>query len=210
MARRYSIWDHIKWDILALLVLGLLVLAFSAIQKPRLEPAESPQTEGSRPPDRTEGDLLLLLPASPAAKAATFSNLDCSYSWFNALWHHYGAFATAPLDSLSPQLLAGRAVVIVPARVAQESSSQARQVLENFARSGGQLVVEMPRQDWAHITGISTAGELLQARSITATEGLGIHGPLREHLIDVPLAGRLLPSAELLPRPTGPVVFSVE
>lgn len=210
MARRKSIWEFLKWDLLVLFVLAILVLGFSFLQKPRFEPADSPRSEGSRPPDRTEGDILLLLPATPAATASNFSDLDCSYSWFNALWHHYGAFATATLDSLSPQLLAGRAVVIVPARVAHESSSQVRQVLEDFTRGGGQLVVEMPRQEWAHLTGLATSGEVRQARTITATEGLGFQGPLREHLSDVPLSGRLLPAADLLPRPTGPVVFAVE
>ncbi len=210
MSRRRTIWDHFRWDLLALTILGVLAFGYGALQEPRLELAESPRGDGSRPPDRTEGDILLVLPTTPAAAARSFDTLDCSYSWFNALWHQFGSFATAPADTLSPQLLAGHAAVVVPARVAAELSRPGREVLERFVRDGGQLIVEMPRDGWDHITGISTAGELRQARQITAVEGLGVYGPMREHLVDVPLNGRLLPSAELAPRPGGPVVFEVE
>ncbi len=210
MARRETIWTHLRWDALALIVVVFLVGAYHLIQQPRLELAESPQSSGSRPPDRTEGDVLLVLPAGPAATAQTFDALDCSYSWFNALWHHYGAFATATADTLSPQLLAGRAVVVVPGRVAREMPPQGRELLEDFARSGGQLLVELPREGWETITGVATGSTPGQARQITAVEGLRVYGPMREHLPDVPLSGQLLPTADLEFRPTGPVVFTVE
>ncbi|RAL24659.1 hypothetical protein DL240_00165 [Lujinxingia litoralis] len=200
----------LKWDLGALLLLGLLTLLWSSLNEPTLQPAESPQTNGSRPPDRTEGDVLLLLPATPAAQAAELRALDCSYGWFNALWHHYGAFATAQSDNLSPQILAGRSVVIVPERVALSLPRAAMSALEDFARRGGQLVVELPREGWEPLTGISTTGAVGQARRITSADGLGVHGPLREHLVDTPLTGPLLPTAALLPRPAGPVILEVE
>lgn len=210
MSRRKTIWDSLKWDFLILAILGSMAFVYGLLQQPRLERAESPQTTGSRPPDRTEGDVLLLLPSSPAAVATSFETLDCGYSWYNALWHHFGTFATATLDELSPQLLVGRAAVIVPARVATELNSAGRNSLERFAREGGQLVLELPREGWEQITGISTTGEVRQARQLTAVEGVQFHGPMRDHLLDVPLSGRLLPTLRLEPRPTGPVVFDVE
>ena len=210
MARQRTILGALTWDIGALIVLGLLALLWGTLQEPSLQRTTSLQTNGSRPPDRTEGDVLLLLPATPAAQAAELRALDCSYGWFNALWHHYGAFATAQSDNLSPQILAGRSVVIVPERVALDLPRAALGALEDFARQGGQLVVELPREGWETITGVATTGKVGQARRVTSVDGLGAHGPIREHLIDAPLSGPLLPSAPMLPRPAGPVILEVE
>ena len=210
MSRRTTLWDHLRWDLLVLAVLAAIIGGYVALQQPSIQPAESPMGNGSKPPDRSEGDVLLLVPTAPAAEAREFENMDCSFGWFNALWQHFGTFATTPYDRVSPELLAGHAAVVVPSRVASELSTTVREDLEAFVRHGGQLLVEMPRQEWAHMTGVSTAGSIDRAASITAVEGLETYGPVREHLIDVPLSGRLLPATDLQPRPSGPVVFDVE
>lgn len=210
MSRRKTIWDHLRWDLLALVVIVALAMGFAAIQNPSFQPAESATSPGSKPPDRSEGDVLLVVPMAPAAQATSFDTMDCTFSWFNALWQHFGTFATAPKDAINPQLLAGHSVVILPSRVAAGVSSTAREDLEKFTRQGGQLIIETPREGWEPITGISTVGAITRARSVTAAEGLGIQGPQRDELLKVPLSGRLLPAAELEPRPSGPVIFDVE
>ncbi|MFU8804925.1 MAG: hypothetical protein ACNA8W_14015, partial [Bradymonadaceae bacterium] len=209
-ARQSSILGALKWDIGFLLLLIVLVLGYAFLQKPRFQPAVSEAVSGSPPPYRTEGDILLLLPDTPAAEAATMEELDCSYGWFNSLWQQYGSFATALNRDLSPQILAGRSVVIVPRRVVETMPAAGITALSNFARTGGQVVVELPVAGWEPLTQVSTAGKLRMAQRITAVEGLGVHGPMREHLGDTPLGGPLLPTARLDQRPAGPVIFEVE
>jgi hypothetical protein len=210
MARQSTILGELKWDILLLGLLLLLVWAFVLLQQPRFQPAQHDDVSGSPPPYRAEGDILLLLPDTPAAEAAEFSELDCSYGWFNSLWQHYGSFATALSRNLSPEVLAGRSVVIVPRRVSASLPAAGISALGTFAQQGGQVIVELPVGGWESLTQISTVGTPRIAQRITAVEGLGVHGPMREHLVDVPLGGPLLPTAPLAQRPSGPVIFEVE
>jgi hypothetical protein len=210
MARKQSILGALKWDfvLLALIALGFGLTAM--LDDPHFQPTESPTTDGSRPPDRTEGDVLLLLPDTPAAEAEKFSELDCSYGWFNSLWQHFGSFATALNRNLSPELLAGRSAVIVPRRVAEAMPSTGISALAGFARNGGQVIVEQPAEGWELLTGVSTSGKVRQALTITSAEGLGVHGPMRKHLPDTPLIGKLLPAPDLDAYPTGPVLLEVD
>jgi hypothetical protein len=210
MARKPSILGALKWDfaLLALIALGFGLTAM--LEDPHFQPSESPTTNGSRPPDRTEGDVLLLLPDTPAAEAGKFSELDCSYGWFNSLWQHFGSFATALNRNLSPELLAGRSAVIVPRRVAAAMPSTGISALAGFARSGGQVIVEQPAEGWELLTGVSTSGKVRQALTITSAEGLGVHGPMRKHLPDTPLIGKLLPAPSLEAYPTGPVLLEID
>ncbi|MFP4600433.1 MAG: hypothetical protein ACLFVJ_19415 [Persicimonas sp.] len=210
MARKQSILGALKWDfaLIALIAAGLGLTA--ALDHPHFQPSESETTTGGRPPDRTEGDVLLLLPDSPAVAASEFSEMDCSYGWFNGLWQHMGSFATALNRNLSPEMLAGRSVVIVPRRVAEVMPSNGISALAGFARDGGQVIVEQPKEGWELLTGVTTSGEVRQARSITSTEGLGVHGPMRRHLPNTPLSGRLLPAATMETYPAGPMLIEVD
>ncbi len=209
MSQPSTIWEQLRWDVLALFVVALLAVGYAAIQDPRLQPAESPQADGSKPPDRSEGDVLLVVPTAPPARAVDFDTLDCTFSWFNALWQYFGTFAMAPADTITPQLLAGHSVVVLPGRVAAAMGSGERNYLEEFARQGGQLVIEAPRGDWEPITGLSTVGAISRAESISSAEGLDAERLHGEYLLDVPLSGRLLPAADLAPQPDGPVVFEI-
>jgi hypothetical protein len=209
MARKQSILGALKWD---LILLGIIALGFGLVvimENPHFEPATSETTTGSRPPDRIEGDILLLLPDVPAAKAHNFGELDCSYGWFNSLWQQFGSFATELNRNLSPELLAGRSVVIVPKRVAAAMPATGISALAGFARRGGQLIVEQPGPGWELLTGISTEGKPRQARAITAVDGLQVHGPMRRHLPNTPLVGSLLPTPPLPNFPSGPTLLEV-
>lgn len=210
MARKETMLGALKWDfiILGLIALGLGVAA--VLDDPYFQPATSPEATGSRPPDRTEGDVLLLLPDTPAANAEAFDELDCSYGWFNALWQHYGAFATSMNRNLSPEMLAGRSVVIVPRRVAEAMPSTGISALAGFARDGGQVVVEQPPEGWELLTGISLSNKTRRARLVTSTDGLGVHGPMRKHLPDVPILGPLMAAPDLEPYPNGPTLLEVD
>ena len=203
-------WSRLKWDILLVIVLALGAVGYSIIRDPFVGDASEARTEGSRPPDRTEGDVLLLLPDSPAAPAEGFDSLDCSYGLYNSLWQFYGSFATALTRNLSPEFLAGRNVVIVPKRVARAMPSNGISALASFARKGGQVVLEQPGDGWERLTGISTSGEVRPAQNITSVEGLGVHGRMRTHLPDVPLAGDLQPSPPLDPWPEGASLLDVD
>ena len=92
MAQRQTIFRALRWDVGIIGIVAISVLLYRVIQDPFFQPASSPTSEGSRPPDRTEGDILLLLPDSPSADATSFEELDCSYGWFNSLWQEYGIF----------------------------------------------------------------------------------------------------------------------
>jgi len=203
-------WTRLKWDILLLGILLVGVAGYSAVREPYVQKASEARTEGSRPPDRTEGDILLLLPDAPAARAESFDSLDCSYGWYNSLWQHFGSFATALSRNLSPEFLAGRNVVIVPRRVAREMPSNGISALASFARDGGQVVLEQPGDGWERLTGISTSGDVRPAQHITSVEGLGVHGRMRTHLPDVPLTGSLQPSPALDPWPEGRALLDVD
>ncbi len=210
MARKQSILGALKWDFV---LLGLIALGFglmAVVDHPHFEPATSKTTTGSRPPDRTEGDVLLLLPDVPAAQAENFDELDCSYGWFNGLWQHFGSFATTMNRNLSPEILAGRSVVIVPRRVAAAMPSTGISALAGFARNGGQVIVEQPGEGWELLTGVSTKGKTREARAITSAEGLGVHGPMRKHLPNTPLSGKLLPAPALEAYPSGPMLMEVD
>ncbi len=203
-------WSQLKWDMLLIGVLIVATLGYAAVREPYVGKATEERTEGSRPPDRTEGDVLLLLPDSPAAPADTFQELDCSYGWFNGLWQRFGSFATALARNLSPEFLAGRNVVIVPRRVARDMPSNGISALASFARDGGQVVLEQPGDGWERLTGVSTSGESRPARHISSVEGLGVHGRSRAHLPEVPLAGTLRPSPPLDPWPEGAALLDVD
>lgn len=210
MAHRPSIWRALRWDLLLLAGLMAAVGLYLALRTPHLQRADEATTDGSRPPDRTEGDILLLLPDVPAAEAQAFGELDCSYGWFNALWQKFGSFATAMNRNLSPEILAGRSVVIVPRRVAEAMPSTGVSALASFVRDGGQLVIEQPGEGWEQLTGVSASKKSRPAQRITSTEGLGVHGPMRKHLPNVPLIGAL----ELAPQadtwPNGPTLIEVD
>lgn len=210
MARKPSILGALKWDFLLLALIGVGFGLTAMLDDPFFEPTQSKTTTGSRPPDRTEGDILLLLPDTPAAEAEKFTELDCSYGWFNALWQHFGSFATALNRNLSPEMLAGRSAVIVPRRVAAAMPSTGISALAGFARSGGQVIVEHPAEGWELLTGVSTSGKVREARTITSATGLGVHGPMRRHLPNTPLTGKLLPTPSLETYPTGPTLLEVD
>lgn len=210
MRREQSSLGSLKWDIGLVALVVLILFGLSTLREPTVQPAVENTLSGSRPPDRAEGDILLLLPNTPAAEATNFTELDCSYGWFNSLWQEFGSFATALARQLSPEILAGRSVVIVPRRVAESMPQAGINALLNFARSGGQVVVEYPSEGWEMLTRVSTAGRPVHATRITSVEGMGVHGPTREHLVDVPLTGRLLPTAPAPAYPFGPVLLEIE
>jgi len=202
--------SHLKWD---LLLVGLLAVGYggySILQEPYQREAEEVATDGARPPEQTEGDVVLLLPDAPAATATEFEELDCSYGWYSALWQHYGSIATALSRNLSPEFLAGRSVVIVPRRVAREMPSNGITALASFARDGGQVVLEQPGEGWERLTGVSASDDVRPARAITSVDGMGVHGRLRNHLPDVPLSGTLTPAPAMDPWPEGPARLDVD
>lgn len=209
-SNRQGIFWGLRFDIaiIVLIVVGWLI--YDAFDEPSLRPTESEAMGGSRPPDRAEGDILLLLPDSPAAEAMEFDELDCSYAWFNSLWQYYGSFSSALTQDLSPEILAGRSVVIVPARVARNMPQPGVRALKEFVEAGGQVVLEQPGDQWASLAGVSTTGKVRRAQQITAVEGLSPRGPMRKHLPNVPLWGRLMPSPPLEPFPTGPSLLEVD
>lgn len=210
MRREQSSLASIKWDIGLVALVVLILFGLSTLREPTVQPAVEATLAGSRPPDRAEGDILLLLPNTPAAEATNFSELDCSYGWFNSLWQEFGSFATALARQLSPELLAGRSVVIVPRRVAESMPQAGINALLTFAKNGGQVVVEYPVEGWEMLTRVSTSGKTVHATRITSIEGMSVHGPTREHLVDVPLTGRLLPTASAPEYPHGPVLLEIE
>ncbi len=208
--QRQTLLRALKWDLLALSALLVVIVIYNLVDRPYLSHAEETRTEGSRPPDRTEGDVLLLLPDVPSAAATQLSELDCSYGWFNALWQHYGSFATAMTRNLSPEFLAGRSVVIVPHRVAENLPATGISALSGFVRSGGQLIIEQPGPGWENLTGIATPKKKRAARQITSTEGLDVHGPMRKHLPNVPLTGEIQLTPPQETWPNGPTLLEID
>lgn len=208
--QRQTLLRALKWDLLAIAALLVVVVIYNLVDRPFVRQAEETQAEGSRPPDSTEGDVLLLLPDVPAAPATQLSELDCSYGWFNALWQHYGRFATVMTRNLSPELLAGRSVVIVPRRVAESLPATGISALAGFVREGGKLIVEQPGPGWEGLTGIATPKKTRAARKITSSEGLEVHGPMRKHLPDVPLVGPLQLTPEQETWPNGPTLLEID
>ncbi len=201
---------ELKWDLVLIGSMVCLAVGFFTFQTPWIQTADEATTEGSRPPDRTEGDVLLLLPDAPAARAGALDELDCSYGWYNSLWQFYGSFATALTRNLSPEFLAGRNAVIVPRRVARAMPATGVTALSEFVRQGGQLILEQPGSGWGQLTGVNRAtGSPQPARNITSVEGLAARGRMRTHLPDVPLAGRLTPAAPADPWPAGPTLLDV-
>lgn len=210
MAERTSIWRALRWDIILLLCVALGLMSYNIIKAPFFQHASQKRSEGSRPPDRTEGDVLLLLPDGPAAEATQFSELDCSYGWFNSLWQEYGSFATALTRNLSPEILAGRSVVIIPRRVAHAMPSNGISALMHFVRQGGQIILEQPPTGWEALTQVPILSKPRQAQHITSSEGLGVHGPLRKHLPNIPLTGQLYAAARQPSYPNGPTLLEVD
>ena len=211
MNPRESVFRALRWDLGVVALVGLVALAYSALEEPSVSPAEESTREGSRPPDRPEGDILLLVPDSPAAEAESFDELDCTYSWFNTLWQEHGSFATSLTRSLSPEVLAGRSVVIVPRRVAEGMPSTGVSALAQFVRSGGQLVLERPTNAWSSLSGFrANEAKPRRAQTITSAEGVGAHGAMRRHLPKVPLSGPLIPAPAAPAYPQGPTLLEVD
>lgn len=210
MAQRQTIFRALRWDVGIIGIVAISVLLYRVIQDPFFQPASSPTSEGSRPPDRTEGDILLLLPDSPSADATSFEELDCSYGWFNSLWQEYGSFATALTRNLSPEILAGRSVVIVPKRVASVMPANGISALTSFVRQGGQVILEQPPSGWESLTGIAVSTKARQAQRITSSEGLGVHGHMRKHLPNIPLTGSLQTTPKQPNYPKGPTLLEID
>src|SRR5690606_30957128 len=102
--------------------------------------------------------------------------------WFNALWREFGSFSTAMTRDLSPEVLAGRQVVILPARVVRSMPPAGVQLLSDFANEGGQVVLEMPNENWSLISGVLSDKKVSRAQQITSVDGLNVHGTLRNEL----------------------------
>ncbi len=141
---------RLKWDFLVIVILLGGALAFSFRDAKWVIRADNPHVQGSRPPDRFVGDILLLTPESPPDRATTFSELDTSYAWYNALWQRYGSFASARVSELSPELLAGRLALIVPNSVAKNMSIEGMRAIENATKAGIFTIVEMPTENWSN------------------------------------------------------------
>lgn len=205
-----NIWRSLRWDFLLLVLLSAGLGIYWLLSTPYHRAAEEKHVDGSRPPDRTEGDILLLLPDAPSAEAKEFDELDCTYGWFNILWQEYGSFASALTRNLSPEILAGRSVVIVPRRVAESMPTTGVSALAGFVRNGGQLVIEQPGEGWMSLSGVSASTKKREAKSITSTEGLGVHGPTRKHLPSVPLLGTLQIAPQQEMWPSGPTLVEID
>lgn len=160
----------LRWDAVAVGVLVLAAALYSYQTNPYYLAAENSGVHGSRPPDRIEGDVLLLIPDSPAANARAVSELDCTYGWFNALWQQTGSFGTALTRNLSPELLAGRHTVIIPEQVARALPETGRNALHEFARNGGNLVVELPTSGWGPVAGFDSVSEGDQPAELISIE----------------------------------------
>jgi hypothetical protein len=211
MNPRDSVLRALRWDLAALAIMGLVAFGYSALQSPTTRPAEDTTRDGGRPPDRPEGDILLLVPDSPAAEALVFDELDCTYAWFNALWQEHGSFATTLTRSLSPEVLAGRSLVIVPRRVAEAMPSTGIAALADFVRRGGQVMLERPTGEWSSLSGFRpTDARPRRAQTISSAEGIDAHGPMRRHLPKVPLSGSLIPAPSAPAYPQGPVLIEVD
>jgi hypothetical protein len=210
MNKRANVLSALKWDLLVVAGLIIILTVLSILRSPFVQRADEGMADGSRPPDRFEGDVLLLLPDVPSAQASTFDEMDCSYSWFNMLWQEHGSFATTMTQSLSPELLAGRSVVVVPRRVAAAMPATGITALAGFVRGGGQLVLEQPTESWSRLAGVKITGKATLAQQITSAEGLGVHGPMRKHLPNAPLAGQLLEHAPVAAWPQGPGLLDVD
>lgn len=210
MARKTSILHELRWDLLILAILLLMAGLYALLDEPYLNRAEEAETGGSRPPERSEGDVLLLLPDAPGAVAQNFPELDCSYAWYNTLWQEFGTFGTALTRALNPELLAGRSVVVVPRRVAASMPANGINALADFVRDGGQLLLEMPGPGWEGLSGVSATRDTRVAQRITSVEGFGIHGAARKHLPDTPLTGSLQMVPPAAAFPGGPVLLEVD
>ncbi|MEZ4459954.1 MAG: hypothetical protein R3E66_09530 [bacterium] len=207
---RTSVIYALRWDLTAVLVLIMLAGAYWWLKEPTLRLAGSDTISGSRPPDRAEGDILLLLPDSPSATASNFDELDCSYGWFNSLWQEYGSFATALTRDLSPEILAGRSVVIVPSRVARNMPTAGVRAIGDFAKRGGQVILEQPNDAWLAVAASTLTGKPRRAQHITSIEGLGVHGDLREQIAGIPLTGVLMPAPAAAPFPEGASIMDID
>ncbi len=207
---RNSVLYALRWDIAAIAILTFLVVTYDWLSQTRVRETPSELTAGSRPPDRTEGDILLLLPDTPSAEANHINELDCSYSWFNTLWQEYGSFATALTRDLSPEILAGRTLVIVPARVARDMPANGVRALESFVKRGGKLIVERPNEQWTSLASVFTTGKDRHARQITSVEGLELRGSIRDDLLTVPLTGLMTAAPDMEPYPDGPLLLEVD
>ncbi len=207
---RSSILFGLRWDLLAVSIIVLISGLYVWLDEPTIRPAESETVGGSRPPDRAEGDILLFLPDSPAAKAANLDELDCSYGWFNSLWQEYGSFATALTRDLSPEILAGRTVVIIPSRVARNMPTAGVRAIGDFVKRGGQVILEQPNESWMALAASSSTGKPRRAQHITSIEGLGVHGDLREWMLQIPLTGPLMPAPVMEPYPAGQSIIDID
>ena len=175
----------LKWDALLIVILAVSFGIYNAEWDPYWSLVDSPEERGSRPPDRPEGDVLLVLPDTPSDNAREFEELDTSYAWYNALWQRYGSFASTKLRNLSPELLAGRAVVIVPDLVGKRMPPNGFEALRTFVEKGGVLVVEMPSNEWTAMTQLTSAGKPRNASYAKIAVESGT--------IDVPVFGKRLP-----------------
>jgi hypothetical protein len=152
----------LKWDAIAVAVISLAAGFFYYQNNLPLKRSDHEARQGSRPPDRLEGDTLLLLPNTPPQRADNIEQLDCTYGWFNTLTQELGSFGTALTKNFSPELLTGRQTVILPPRVVEIMPQTGVDVLDKFVRKGGNLILSKPDADWQSLTDLKHSDKRVQ------------------------------------------------
>ncbi len=200
MAKRQTLIQELRPDLMALFALAILGLLGWAHQSPIFIGTSDPTVVGAAPPPSPKAcDTLLVLPDPPeeGAEAATFSALDMAYGWYNTLGQEIGCFQHAWPSQLEATSWTGVRTVVVASSAARTMRQDLVDSLGRWVEQGGVLLVEQPDARWTSTTGlpVTTTGARV-TRSITSADRAPIRGALRDTLLETPVTTTML-TAEL-------------
>jgi len=187
-----SLLSRFKYDLAILFLLTCLGVGAWLTYHPFSFESTDEEAVGERPPSVGSGEVLLVVPEE-AQTGGEFDELDFTYAWYNSLVQELGAFQIQSTKRFGSEDLSTIRMVVVPSRSAEELDATDINQLQVFVESGGILILEMPSQKWARLTGIDEP--VLMGRSakrITAAVGSMLQGDFGQHLIDCPMNSRMM------------------
>ncbi len=195
---RPSAAPSLRWDLLALLVVGLGCVAYLLHKDPVPVSSSNPEVAGTLPPPgHASTDVLLVLPDRPedAPPAPSFGELDMAMGWFNTLSQEVGAFDHTTPRAFDRESLGRRRLIVISASAAAAFPTDLHRALEGWVEAGGVLLLEQPTSAWQPLLGgIGVAQEAPRpTRRITAADGAPLRGALRDALLDAPFQTTLRP-----------------
>lgn len=186
----------LKIDALLLVVVALIAWGVHLQRDPVLVAATNLEAVGTFPPPSPPvSDTLLVVDAMTIDRppAASFNALDFGLGWFNILSQEQGSFMVADRTELSAARLTGIRLVVMATHAARALPPALIEVVKEWVRGGGLLLLEQPGPAWNPVTHLGVRDvKPRPTRRVTAADSSPLRGSLRDALLGVPILSTMV------------------